>query len=61
MDPGWNDPPMLNYTSTNPPPKTRIGNKRIAFPITGTPPANHGTGDSAAKLPNAETSAQPPR
>ncbi|CAH1153763.1 unnamed protein product [Phaedon cochleariae] len=33
IDPGWNDPPMLNYTAMNPPPKTRITNKRVAFPI----------------------------
>ncbi|CAH0562001.1 unnamed protein product [Brassicogethes aeneus] len=33
VDPGWNDPPMLNYTTSNPPPKSRITNKRVAFPI----------------------------
>lgn len=33
MDPGWNDPPMLNYSSSNPPPKSRITNKRVAFPL----------------------------
>lgn len=32
-NPGWNDPPMLNYTSSNPPPKSRISNKRVAFPL----------------------------
>lgn len=32
-DPGWNDPPMLNYNASNPPPKSRIGNKRVAFPL----------------------------
>lgn len=32
-DPGWNDPPMLNYNNTNPPPKSRITNKRVAFPL----------------------------
>nr|XP_023025756.1 uncharacterized protein LOC111513762 [Leptinotarsa decemlineata] len=33
VDPGWNDPPMLNYTTSNPPPKSRITNKRVAFPV----------------------------
>ncbi|KAL3289380.1 hypothetical protein HHI36_022812 [Cryptolaemus montrouzieri] len=32
-DPGWNDPPMLNYSTSNPPPKSRISNKRVAFPL----------------------------
>ncbi|CAH1103467.1 unnamed protein product [Psylliodes chrysocephalus] len=36
VDPGWNDPPMLNYNPSNPPPKSRIGNKRVAFPLNGT-------------------------
>ncbi|CAH1986289.1 unnamed protein product [Acanthoscelides obtectus] len=31
--PGWNDPPVLNYSSSNPPPKSRIMNKRVAFPL----------------------------
>ncbi|XP_076262061.1 uncharacterized protein LOC143197452 isoform X1 [Rhynchophorus ferrugineus] len=31
--PGWNDPPMLNYSPVNPPPKSRITNKRVAFPV----------------------------
>ncbi|XP_030755938.1 uncharacterized protein LOC115882183 [Sitophilus oryzae] len=30
--PGWNDPPVLNYSPQNPPPKSRISNKRVAFP-----------------------------
>lgn len=38
-DPGWNDPPMLNYTPDNPPPKSRITNKRVAFPLTPRPSA----------------------
>lgn len=33
VDPGWNDPPLLNYTPDNPPPKSRIKNKRVAFPL----------------------------
>lgn len=33
VDPGWNDPPMLNYSASNPPPKSRITNKRVAFPL----------------------------
>lgn len=36
VDPGWNDPPMLNYTPDNPPPKSRITNKRVAFPLGST-------------------------
>nr|XP_022916189.1 steroid receptor RNA activator 1-like [Onthophagus taurus] len=39
-DPGWNDPPTLNYNSSNPPPKSRIGNKRIAFPLSGNQSVN---------------------
>ncbi|CAG9855382.1 unnamed protein product [Phyllotreta striolata] len=35
VDPGWNDPPLLNYDVSNPPPKSRILNKRVAFPLTG--------------------------
>ncbi|KAJ8949111.1 hypothetical protein NQ318_012859 [Aromia moschata] len=35
IDPGWNDPPMLNYNASNPPPKSRITNKRVAFPLSG--------------------------
>lgn len=35
-DPGWNDPPMLNYSPDNPPPKSRITNKRVAFPLSST-------------------------
>lgn len=34
VDPGWNDPPILNYDASNPPPKSRITNKRVAFPLT---------------------------
>ncbi|XP_018578950.1 steroid receptor RNA activator 1-like [Anoplophora glabripennis] len=34
VDPGWNDPPMLNYSPSNPPPKSRITNKRVPFPLT---------------------------
>ncbi|KAG5876340.1 hypothetical protein JTB14_003663 [Gonioctena quinquepunctata] len=33
IDPGWNDPPVLNYSASNPPPKSRITNKRVAFPL----------------------------
>lgn len=33
VDPGWNDPPVLKYSSSNPPPKSRITNKRVAFPL----------------------------
>ena len=33
FDPGWNDPPMLNYDCSNPPPKSRIGHKRVPFPL----------------------------
>ncbi|CAG9759662.1 unnamed protein product [Ceutorhynchus assimilis] len=33
VPPGWNDPPMLKYTPQNPPPKSRITNKRVAFPV----------------------------
>ncbi|XP_056643957.1 uncharacterized protein LOC130896839 [Diorhabda carinulata] len=36
VPPGWNDPPMLNYSASNPPPKSRITNKRIAFPLNST-------------------------
>ncbi|XP_018327053.1 uncharacterized protein LOC108738233 [Agrilus planipennis] len=32
-DPGWNDPPMLSYSHSNPPPKSRISNKRVAYPL----------------------------
>ncbi|XP_066247485.1 uncharacterized protein [Euwallacea similis] len=41
---GWNDPPILNYSPTNPPPKSRIGNKRVAFPI-GASSSNQNTGN----------------
>ncbi|KYB29676.1 hypothetical protein TcasGA2_TC034213 [Tribolium castaneum] len=51
MDPGWNDPPMLNYSATNPPPKSRITNKRIAFPISG---------PSSSAPPTTSQSAPPP-
>lgn len=47
VDPGWNDPPMLDYSASNPPPKSRITYKRVAFPMNSTstqsqliPPSN---------------------
>lgn len=39
VDPGWNDPPMLNFSATQPPPKSRIGNKRVPFPMGPASPA----------------------
>lgn len=36
VDPGWNDPPMLHYSPENPPPKSRIKNIRVAYPIAAT-------------------------
>ncbi|KAK9890159.1 hypothetical protein WA026_008965 [Henosepilachna vigintioctopunctata] len=40
VDPGWNDPPMVNYSPSNPPPKSRISNKRVAFPVGPRPSSN---------------------
>ncbi|XP_045481633.1 protein transport protein sec31-like isoform X2 [Harmonia axyridis] len=37
VDPGWNDPPMLNFNASQPPPRSRIGNKRVPFPLGSTP------------------------
>ncbi|KAL1493037.1 hypothetical protein ABEB36_011178 [Hypothenemus hampei] len=48
--PGWNDPPVLNYSPSNPPPKSRILNKRVAFPL----------GGSTAPQKPLESSNQPP-
>ncbi|XP_044760108.1 uncharacterized protein LOC123317584 [Coccinella septempunctata] len=33
VDPGWNDPPMLEFNACQPTPKSRIGNKRVPFPL----------------------------
>lgn len=55
--PGWNDPPMLNYSPSNPPPKSRITNKRVPFPLTICSP---GTSSSTETPPNASTYKTPP-
>jgi hypothetical protein len=60
-DPGWNDPPMLNYSSTNPPPKTRITNKRIAFPVTGTSTTNSSNTNNQNNTPNVGAFQGPPK
>nr|CAI5818633.1 unnamed protein product [Callosobruchus analis] len=44
--PGWNDPPMLNYSPNNPPPKSRIMNKRVAFPLNTSNISNIPSGSS---------------
>lgn len=56
-DPGWNDPPMLNYTPDNPPPKSRITNKRVAFPLSSRPNVTAPTpaGDLERALENFRT------
>lgn len=51
VDPGWNDPPMLNYNASNPPPKSRIANKRVAFPLTGTSATKSQTMSSLSTSP----------
>ncbi|KAI4460705.1 steroid receptor rna activator (sra1) [Holotrichia oblita] len=51
VDPGWNDPPTLNYTASNPPPKSRITNKRVAFPLSSNQSSPLSPGLSQAKLP----------
>lgn len=52
MDPGWNDPPMLNYSPSNPPPKSRIANKRVPFPLTvSSPSTSSSTPMSLASTP----------
>ncbi|KAJ8923817.1 hypothetical protein NQ315_010399 [Exocentrus adspersus] len=55
--PGWNDPPMLHYSSSNPPPKSRITNKRIPFPLT----ICSSPSTSTAPLPAALASPPPPQ
>ncbi|XP_050313862.1 uncharacterized protein LOC126748574 [Anthonomus grandis grandis] len=51
--PGWNDPPMLNYSPSNPPPKSRIGSKRVAFPL--------GSANSSPQpVPSGESPKMPP-
>lgn len=51
VDPGWNDPPTLNYTALNPPPKSRITNKRVAFPLSSNQSSSLSFGVNQTKCP----------
>ncbi|KAJ3639699.1 hypothetical protein Zmor_003043 [Zophobas morio] len=58
VDPGWNDPPMLNYSSANPPPKSRIMNKRVAFPMSG---ASNSPASTTTNAPPLSSLQGPPK